>query len=304
MMAAGAGPSDSVTRRPGKLRQMFANGAPLFPLVVLFGLNAVDQADQRAFALLAPNIRDYFQLDNGEFLLLVAMGLVLGLLLSVPFGFAADRVKRLPIAIGGAVAFGLFSAFTGIATAVWMLVVARAGVSFGTAVSNPTHNSLLADYYDIPTRPKVYAVHRAALAVGSFFGPLLAGLLTTWFSWRVPFLVMLIPTSVFVFLAFFLREPVRGRFEREAMGADADTIETEVAAPSYAESWRVCWNVGTLRRIFYALPFLAVAFVGLEIFSSLFYEQAFHLNAEERGYVFALIAPAQLVGLLLTTRII
>jgi branched-chain amino acid transport system ATP-binding protein len=88
------------------------------------------------------------------------------------------------------------------------------------------------------------------------------------------------------------------------MGADADTVATEVAAPSYAESWRVCWNVGTLRRIFYALPFLAVAFIGLEIFGSLFYEQVFDLSARDRGYVFALIAPAQLIGLLLTTRIV
>ena len=169
-------------------------------------------------------------------------------------------------------------------------------------MSNPTHNSLLADYYDIPIRPKVYSIHRAALAVGACLGPLFAGLLTSWFSWRVPFIVFIIPTAIFVVLAFWLREPVRGHFEREAMGADADTIATEVAAPSYAESWRVCWNIGTLRRIFYALPFLAVAFIGLEIFGSLFYEQVFDLNARERGYVFALVAPAQLVGLLLTTR--
>jgi branched-chain amino acid transport system ATP-binding protein len=304
MATMGAGPSESVRRRPGKLRAIFANGAPLFPLVILFGLNAVDQADQRAFALLAPNIRDHFSLDNGEFLLLVALGLVLGLLLSIPFGFAADRVKRLPIAIGGALAFGIFAALTGLATTIWVLVIARAGAGFGTAVSNPTHNSLLADYYDIPTRPKVYAVHRAALAVGACLGPLMAGLLTSWFSWRVPFVVLLIPTLMLVICAFWLREPVRGHFEREAMGAAADTIATEVAAPSYAESWRVCWNVGTLRRIFYALPFLAVAFIGLEIFGSLFYEQVFHLNARDRGYVFALIAPAQLVGLLLTTRIV
>ena len=61
---------------------------------------------------------------------------------------------------------------TGLATTIWMLVIARAGSGFGTAVSNPTHNSLLADYYDIPVRPKVYSVHRAALAVGAFLGPL------------------------------------------------------------------------------------------------------------------------------------
>ena len=290
--------------RRTRMRSDVTGGGALFPLLVLFGLNAVDQVDQRTFALLAPNIRDNFHLDNSAFLLIVALGLVLGLLLSIPFGFAADRVPRLPIAIGGAIAFGLFSMLTGLATTVLVLVIARAGSGFGTAVSNPTHNSLLADYYDIPSRPKVYSVHRAALAVGACLGPLIAGLLTSWFSWRVPFIVLIVPTTIFVVLAFFLKEPVRGHFEREAMGADAETIATEVAAPSYAESWRVCWNVGTLRRIFYALPFLAVAFIGLEIFGSLYYEQVFHLDARDRGFVFALIAPAQLIGLLLTTRIV
>ena len=219
------------------------------------------------------------RLNNADFLLIVALGLVLGLLLSIPFGFAADRIPRLPIVIGGAIAFGVFSMLTGLATTIWVLVIARAGAGFGTAVSTPTHNSLLADYYDIPVRPKVYSVHRAALAVGACLGPLMAGLLTSWFSWRVPFIVLIVPTAIFVILALLLREPVRGHFEREAMGADAETAATEVAAPSYAESWRVCWNVGTLRRIFYALPFLAVAFIGLEIFGSLFYQQVFHLNA-------------------------
>ncbi len=300
--AGSAAPLEDASKK--RWRRAVTGGAPLFPLVILFGLNAVDQADQRIFALLAPNIRDNFHLDNSEFLLIVALGLVLGLLLSIPFGFAADRIPRLPIVIGGAIAFGVFSMFTGLATSIWMLVIARAGTSFGTAVSNPTHNSLLADYYDIPDRPKVYSVHRAALAVGACLGPLIAGLLTSWFSWRVPFILIIFPTAVFVILALWLREPIRGHFERSAMGADAETVATEVAAPSYAESWRVCWNIGTLRRIFYALPFLAVAFIGLEIFGSLFYEQVFHLNARDRGFVFAIIAPAQLIGLLLTTRII
>ncbi|MGZ6969602.1 MAG: MFS transporter [Acidimicrobiia bacterium] len=293
-----------MTKTAQRVRTAVTGSEPLFPLAILFGLNAVDQADQRTFALLAPNIRDSFGLNNADFLLIVALGLVLGLLLSIPFGFAADRIPRLPIVIAGAIAFGVFSMLTGFATTIWVLLIARAGAGFGTAVSTPTHNSLLADYYEIPVRPKVYSVHRAALAVGACLGPLIAGLLTTWFSWRVPFIVLIVPTAIFVILALFLHEPVRGHYEREAMGVDAETAATEVAAPSYAESWRVCWNVGTLRRIFYALPFLAVAFIGLEIFGSLFYQQVFHLNARDRGYVFALVAPAQLIGLLLTTRII
>ena len=89
-----------------------------------------------------------------------------------------------------AIAFGVFSMLTGFATTIWVLLIARAGAGFGTAVSTPTHNSLLADYYEIPDRPKVYSVHRAALAVGACLGPLIGGLLTSWFSWRVPFIVL------------------------------------------------------------------------------------------------------------------
>ncbi len=105
-----------VTKTAARLRRAVTGSEPLFPLVVLFGLNAVDQADQRVFALLAPNIRDSFGLNNADFLLIVSLGLIIGLLLSIPFGFAADRVPRLPIVICGGIAFGVFSMLTGFAT--------------------------------------------------------------------------------------------------------------------------------------------------------------------------------------------
>ncbi len=278
-------------------------GAAVYPLLILFGLYAVDQLDQTAFAVLLPNIRDHFGLSTQNILAVVALASVAGLLLSVPIGFAADRRKRLPIAIAGAVAWGFFSLMTGLATSVWMLGIARAGSGLGAAVNLPTHNSLLADYYDIPVRPKVYSFHRSALAVGAFIGPLFAGLLASWFDWRVPFIVYTIPTAILVVLALRLREPVRGHFEREAMGASAATVGQEDIPPSYAESWRLCWNVGTLRRIFYALPFLAVAFVGLLSLSSLYYSQVFHLDEAQRGFVAAAVEPAQLIGLIVGTPI-
>ena len=39
-------------------------GQSAYPLVVLFGLNAVDELDRTAFGILLPNIRDEFNLDN------------------------------------------------------------------------------------------------------------------------------------------------------------------------------------------------------------------------------------------------
>lgn len=298
----GSGPAEGAPEPPrGPVRgwiHSVTGGAPLYPLAILFGLYAVDQLDQTAFGVLLPEIQDHFGLDKGGILAVVALASVVALLLSVPIGFYADRVRRVPVAVGGAVGWGLFSVLTGLAPVVWVLTVARAGSGLAGGVIMPTHNSLLADYYDIPVRTKVYAVHRAAASVGAFVGPLLAGLIAFYVGWRWPFLIFSVPTMVLVVLAARLREPVRGRFERAAMGAAAETVATEDVAPSLAESWRIVWNVGTLRRIFYALPFLAVAFVGLLSLVSLYYSEIFGLDERARGFIAAGAEPAQLVGLL------
>ncbi len=283
-----------------RIRQWFrelGGGATLFPLVVLFGLTAVEQLDQRAFDILLPDIRHTFGLDTREILAVVGLTGAAALVIAVPIGFYADRWSRVRIATFGALAWAVFSVLTGLAPALWVLGLARAGSGLGAATIIPTHNSLLSDYYGIPARANVYAAHRAAFAVGACIGPLFAGLLAYYFGWRTPFLIYAIPTLVFVALAFRLREPLRGHFERAAMGVSEEVQETEDVPPSLAESWRIVWSVGTLRRVFYALPFLAVAFLGLASLSSLYYSQVFHLDERARGYIAAAVEPGQLVGL-------
>jgi ABC-type branched-subunit amino acid transport system ATPase component/predicted MFS family arabinose efflux permease len=273
-------------------------GQPLFPLVVLVGLNCVDELDRRAFDVLLPNIRDSFGLSLSGILTVVSVAAVAAILLSVPIGFQADRRNRVVIMTIGAIAWSMFSLATGLATTIIMLGVARAGSGIGKAVVDPTHNSLLADYYDIPARPKVFSLHRAGNALGLFLGPLLGGLLGAWLGWRAPFIIFAFPTMIFVFLALKLKEPIRGYWERKAMGASEDTMVTEDIPPSFAESWRIVWSVRTLRRIFYSLPFLAMSIVGLASLTSLYYEQVFHLGPAERGFVAALAEPAAFIGLL------
>ena len=127
------------------LRRAVGDG-PLSALVVLFGLNAVDELDRTGFGILIPNIRDDLGMSNAGILSLVAISLLVAFLLQLPIAVAADRYPRVPLAIAGAVAWGVFSLFTGLANGALMLVVARSGAGIGRAVVDPTHNSLLADY--------------------------------------------------------------------------------------------------------------------------------------------------------------
>ena len=139
----------------------------LYPLIVLFGLNCVDELDRRGFDVLLPDIRDHFGISTGTMLTVVGLAGIGALLCAVPIGFYADRMNRIVIMIAGAIAWGGFSVMTGLATTIVLLGVARAGAGLGRAVVDPTHNSLLADYYDIPERPRVYSFHRAANALGT-----------------------------------------------------------------------------------------------------------------------------------------
>ncbi len=278
-------------------------GAPLYPILILFGLTAVDQLDKTAFRILLPDIAKDLNLSSGSALQLVAVIAAAAILLSVPIGFLADRHRRVPIAIGGAVVWGLFSLLTGFATATWVVLIARAGSQLGEAANGPTHNSLLADYYPFDARNGVFSFQRSAVAVGAGLGPLIAGPVAAAYGWRVPFIVFAFPTAIMVILALRMREPIRGHFERAAMGASVETIATEDVPPSFAESWRIVWNVGTLRRIFFALPFISTAFIGLGEMSALFYDRIFHVGTADRGYLAAALAPAQLIGLLIGTPI-
>ena len=289
-------------RHPVASLREICGGEAIYPILVLFGLNAVDELDRAAFGILLPEIRDHFNLDLSTMLGIVALSSVAALALQVPIAQMADRSKRIPLAVIGALVWGVFSVMTGIALGVIMLTIARSGSSLGKAVIDPTHNSLIADYYPIEVRAKVFSFHRAANAVGAFVGPISAGFLAYYFGWRTPFLVFMIPTVIFAVLAVKLREPIRGLWERKAMGVSDEVANTEEEAPSFSESWRTVQKVKSLKRIWYSLPFLATGFIGFVTLASLLYEQEFGLYERARGIAAAISEPFQLVGLVVGAR--
>ena len=289
-------------RHPVVSLRELCGGEAAYPLLLLFGLNAVDELDRAAFGVLLPNIREHFNLDLSTMLAIVALSSVAALALQVPIAQLADRSKRIPIAVVGALVWGLFSGLTGIAMGVIVLTVARSGSSLGKAVVDPTHNSLIADYYPIEVRAKVFSFHRSANAVGAFVGPLSAGFLAHYFGWRTPFLIFTIPTVILAILAIKLREPIRGFWERKAMGVTDEVANTEEEAPSFSESWRTVQKVQSLRRIWYSLPFLATGLIGFGTLASLLYDQEFGLDERARGIAAAIAEPFQLVGLIVGAR--
>ena len=302
---------NTAVRTQTRLAQL-GGGVTLFPLGILFGIELLDQATQSAFNVLTPNVRDAFHLTNAGILLIVAIAGAAALACTVPIAFLADRYNRVRIALIGAVVGAAFSIALGASQTIVWATITLAGVSMGQAVIFPTHNSLLADYYPVPTRPRIYSAHRSGIAIGAIAGVLIGAGLSALSSWRTPFFVFAVPIFIVVLIGLRLREPPRGTHEQLQLSeqmvaselgepaplADTDTVEVPVEPPpSLGEAWRTVWKIGALRRIFVALPFLAAAIAGFTSLASLQYQQTFHLDAVHRAYIIAPIQVFDLLGL-------
>jgi branched-chain amino acid transport system ATP-binding protein len=294
----------AAVRHPVAWFRGLTGDGPALALVILTGLNAVDELARTSFSVVAPTVADHFGVGLAGVTVPFVLAFAAAFALSVPIATVADRRNRVRLAMLGGTVFAVFSALVGLAPNVWVLAAFLAGSNLGKAVIEPSHTSLLADYYAVELRPRVFSFHRAGNAVGALVGGISAGYIAEAFGWRAPFFVFAVPTAILVLVGGRLREPVRGRQERRHVDVGAASLDTEEDAPSLAEGWRMCWQIDSLRRIYRTLPFLTPAVAGFAIFSSFMYRDVFGLDESARGWVVGLVeGPSQLVGLVVGARL-
>jgi ABC-type branched-subunit amino acid transport system ATPase component/predicted MFS family arabinose efflux permease len=274
--------------------------ASVVPLLVLAGLAAMAQFEGSAFSVLVPDIRLSFHLSLTGLATITAVTAPVGLLLDIPVAYAGDRVHRMRMTCIGFLIFMAFSALTavsGVFVSLTLLYVARLGVSVGSAFQS-TGSSLMADFFPVGVRAKAYFARAAIGAALGAVAPATVGLIELRFDWEAPFVIFAVPTVVFVVLGLMIKEPVRGRYERELMGADPVTAAVTDEPASLTETFRTLFANRSMRRLYYSLPFLSVAALGIGQFTSLFYQSILHLDAASRGFVTAATAPGAVVGLI------
>jgi ABC-type branched-subunit amino acid transport system ATPase component/predicted MFS family arabinose efflux permease len=293
----------TAVRHPVTWLDGLTGDGPVLALLVLTGLNAVDEVSRTSFAVVAPTIADHFGVGLAGVTIPFVLAFIAAFALAIPIASLADRRNRVRLALFGGLVFSVFTSLVGISPNIWFVAVFLAGSNIGKAFIEPSHTSLLTDYYDVGLRPRVFSFHRSGNAIGALIGGVGSGYIAEAFGWRAPFLLFAVPTMLLVLVGARLPEPVRGARERAAMGMSADTVGTEEQAPSLAEGWRMCWQIDSLRRIYRTLPFLMPALVGFVIFSTFMYVDVFGLDESQRGWVVGLVeGPSQLVGLVIGAR--
>lgn len=182
--------------------------------------------------------------------------------------------SRLVVALS-VILWSVATAFCGIATGFWQMMLARIGLAAGEAGAGPASYSLLVDVFPPERRVTVISAMLAANSVGLAGGLALAGWLSLHFSWREVFLIIGLPGIAIGLLTWLVvAEPRRGA-AAAAVPAERygviDVLRTMAAKAS-------------LRWVGLALITVPVTGFALIIWGASFFQRVHGMDKSETGF--------------------
>jgi MFS family permease len=189
-------------------------GYARYVLAVMVGINFLNYVDRWVAAAAAPLIQKEFHINDALVGLLGTAFLLVYAFAALPFGYWGDRGVRRTIIGVGVTIWSVATLFSGLAANYAQLFLSRALVGIGEASYYPAGTSLVSDYFPKEQRGRVMSIWGAGSAIGIAVGYAGGGVIADRLGWRSAFYFAAIPGLLFAFLAFTLREPLRGSMEK------------------------------------------------------------------------------------------
>jgi MFS transporter, Spinster family, sphingosine-1-phosphate transporter len=189
-------------------------GYARYVLAVMVGINFLNYLDRWVASAAAPLIQKEFHIDDAQVGLLGTAFLLVYAVAALPFGYWGDRgVRRTVIGVGVTI-WSFATLLSGLAANYVQLFLSRGLVGIGEASYYPAGTSLVSDYFPKEQRGRVMSIWGAGSAVGIAVGFAGGGFVADHLGWRSAFYFAAVPGLLFAFLAFTLREPLRGSMEK------------------------------------------------------------------------------------------
>jgi len=194
-------------------------------LAAVLGLSG---ADTGTISSTAGNLERAFGVGNTQIgVLLTVVGLT-GAVFTIPAGILTDRTRRTRLLGGSIVVWAAATVVSGAATSYLWLLLARVGLGAAIAVTGPALASLTGDYFPASDRGRMYGLILAGDLVGSGFGYLVSGDLSSVTTWRVAFWWLALPSLALAWVVWRMPEPARGGSSRIEIGQEEIRDERDV----------------------------------------------------------------------------
>ena len=196
--------------------------SPTAILALLTGLNFLNYLDRYIVAAVLPRIQEDLQLSNFEGGLLATVFLLGYFVTSPIFGVLGDRMSRKRLITLGVLTWSGATIASGLASELWVLLIARAFVGIGEASYATLAPTIIDDITPPERKGKALAIFFIAVPVGSALGYIMGGFVQKHWGWQEAFFVGGAPGMVLALLCLAIDEPVR----KHVADAKAKLVET------------------------------------------------------------------------------
>ena len=262
-------------------------------LAVLTAFNLLNYLDRFVVPPIAPELKGAMGLSDAQLGWLAPAFMLVYMLAAPVFGALGDRGARTrPIAVGVFI-WSLATALSGLAQNYGQLLGSRALVGIGEAACVAIAPALLADYFPIGSRGRVFSILNMAIPVGAALGYVVGGLVGHHFGWRAAFFVAGVPGMLLAAAVLRLPDPPRGAHDSAAPG---------MAAAAQQPASPLAVYLSLLRRAPYVvmvLGYAAYTFAlgGLAFWMPTFLERVRHVSPDQATTGFgAIVIVTGIVG--------
>ncbi|MBE3646873.1 MFS transporter [Paenibacillus polymyxa] len=165
------------------------------------------------FNVALPSLRQEFQLSSSQVSWVVTAYIIIYAIGSVAYGKLADMFRLKNLITFGLCCFALGSIVGFFSSNYWMVIVSRIFQSIGASVVPASSMLIPIRYISIVNRGKALGITSAGMALGTAIGPIIAGFVIGFASWRYLFLIsFLIIVTIPLFRRYLINEaPSKGK---------------------------------------------------------------------------------------------
>ena len=286
------------------IRKGLAMGGGATTFVVLLLLASLDELQTAAITVLAPDMRDTFGVSDGTITFIAASSSAFVVFGAIPMGWAADRMKRVPIIGWSSIFFTAMVFLSGLATNAFAFFWARFGVGIAKANTIPVHSSMLADTYPIGIRGRLGAIGGGSARLVAVLSPVLVGAVAVAANgpgevdgWRWAYYLFGIPVALLAIAAFFLKEPPRGQWEKiDVLGESF--VEEDPLPVSLDAAFSRLMQIRTVKTVVVGFSALGFGLFTVPVLESLYLEERWNLDPLDRGITITVGGLFAVLGLL------
>lgn len=191
----------------------------LILLILMALILVVLNSDGQVMAPTLAIIEKEFAISDASVGIMMGLFTVLGALVSLLWGYFADKASRKFLFVLSVLIGELPCALTAFAPNWTVFFILRILTGIGMGAAFPLVFSILGDIYDEKERPWASAILTVSFGMGNIVGGVLGGFVGAAGNWRLPFLLAALPNIPLVLLFWFLIPEPKAAASEEATKA-------------------------------------------------------------------------------------